>query len=156
VFERHGLRVAVVGYQVLPTGDAEVDRFIAGPAAAELAALSRQSDAVFVLVHWGDEYRLEPSAAMRRLGRWMVDQGASAVLGHHPHVVQPVESYRGRPIAYSLGNFVFDQEGYPTDAGAETERGVLFELRLAKRLGVTWRAVPTQIVQRHQVRLRPE
>jgi poly-gamma-glutamate synthesis protein (capsule biosynthesis protein) len=59
--------------------------------------------------HWGQEYQDRPTAFQRKLGRLAVDAGADIVHGHHPHVLQGVEFYRGRPIAYSLGNFIFDQ-----------------------------------------------
>jgi poly-gamma-glutamate synthesis protein (capsule biosynthesis protein) len=67
--------------------------------------------AVLVYLHWGTEYAAQPSAEQRQQARDLVDAGAAAVVGAHPHVVQPVEFYRGRPIVYSLGNFLFDQPG---------------------------------------------
>jgi poly-gamma-glutamate synthesis protein (capsule biosynthesis protein) len=75
----------------------------------EVAAARRQADAVIVTVHWGAEYRTVPTPTQERLGRALVDAGASLVLGHHPHVLQPLERYRDGVIAYSLGNLVFDQ-----------------------------------------------
>lgn len=67
--------------------------------------------AVLVYVHWGTEYAAQPNAEQRQQAHDLVDAGAAAVVGAHPHVVQPVEFYRGRPIVYSLGNFLFDQRG---------------------------------------------
>ena len=67
--------------------------------------------AVLVYVHWGTEYAAQPGGAQRQQARDLLDAGAAAVVGTHPHVVQPVEFYRGRPIIYSLGNFLFDQPG---------------------------------------------
>jgi hypothetical protein len=67
--------------------------------------------AVLVYLHWGTEYAAQPSAEQRQQAHDLVDAGAAAVVGAHPHVVQPVEVYRGRPIVYSLGNFLFDQRG---------------------------------------------
>ena len=55
----------------------------------------------------------EPSDAQRKFARRLIDAGATAVIGGHPHVTQTVEVHRGRPIVYSLGNFVFDY--YPND-----------------------------------------
>jgi poly-gamma-glutamate synthesis protein (capsule biosynthesis protein) len=77
--------------------------------AAEIAAARAEADIVIVTIHWGTEFRAEPSDEQRRLGRMLIDAGAELVLGHHPHVLQPVERYRGGVIAYSLGNLVFDQ-----------------------------------------------
>lgn len=59
--------------------------------------------------HWGQEYQDHPNAAQKKLGRLAVRSGADIVHGHHPHVLQGVEFYRGGLIAYSLGNFIFDQ-----------------------------------------------
>ncbi len=60
------------------------------------------------LLHWGVEYALHPTEEQRRQARRLLDAGADAVVGHHPHVVQDVEQYHGKLIIYSLGNFVFD------------------------------------------------
>lgn len=71
------------------------------------------ADMVVVSLHWGTEYVSWPSQRQRKLARDIIDAGASLVLGHHPHVLQGFEVYRGGLIAYSLGNFVFDQRGLP-------------------------------------------
>jgi poly-gamma-glutamate capsule biosynthesis protein CapA/YwtB (metallophosphatase superfamily) len=73
----------------------------------DVAAARSNSDWVFVSLHWGKEYSSVPTAAQRRLARAVIDAGADGVIGHHPHTPQGVELYRGRVIAYSLGNFVF-------------------------------------------------
>jgi poly-gamma-glutamate synthesis protein (capsule biosynthesis protein) len=77
--------------------------------------------AVLVYLHWGTEYAAQPSAGQRQQARDLVDAGAAAVVGAHPHVVQPVEFYRGRPIVYSLGNFLFDQPGGATALAAQVD-----------------------------------
>jgi len=68
-----------------------------------------QADLVILLIHWGLEEYSYPSPTQRQLARRFVDAGANAILGHHPHVLQGFESYKSAPIAYSLGNFVFDE-----------------------------------------------
>lgn len=77
--------------------------------------------AVLVYLHWGTEYAAQPSPAQRQQAHDLVDAGAAAVVGAHPHVVQPAEFYRGRPIIYSLGNFLFDQRGGATALGAQVD-----------------------------------
>jgi poly-gamma-glutamate synthesis protein (capsule biosynthesis protein) len=72
----------------------------------QLRALRRQAEFVLVSVHWGKERWTRPTPRQIKLGRFLIDAGADAVIGHHPHVLQPIERYRGRPIAYSLGNFI--------------------------------------------------
>ena len=74
-----------------------------------VAVLSEQVDVVIVSLHWGEEYAPQSNAEQQRVGRLLVDAGATVVAGHHPHVVQEVEEYGGGWIAYSLGNFIFDQ-----------------------------------------------
>jgi len=77
--------------------------------------------AVLVYLHWGTEYAAQPSAGQRQQAHDLLDAGAAAVVGAHPHVVQPVEFYRGRPIVYSLGNFLFDQRGGATALAAQAD-----------------------------------
>lgn len=66
-------------------------------------------DLVIASFHWGQEYQDHPNAVQKKLGRLAVRSGADIVHGHHPHVLQGVEFYRDGLIAYSLGNFIFDQ-----------------------------------------------
>jgi poly-gamma-glutamate synthesis protein (capsule biosynthesis protein) len=72
------------------------------------------SDLVIVFLHWGDEYIPWPSPGQVKAGRALVDGGADIILGSHPHVLQGYELYQGRPIFYSLGNFIFDNLGTGT------------------------------------------
>lgn len=74
---------------------------------ADIRAARAAADFVVVSFHWGDETVDEPTPLARALGRHAVNCGADLVIGHHPHVLQGIELYRGRPIAYSLGNFAF-------------------------------------------------
>jgi poly-gamma-glutamate capsule biosynthesis protein CapA/YwtB (metallophosphatase superfamily) len=74
---------------------------------ADIGALRQQVDRVVVHFHWGIPYQRDPLPEDREKARFAVDCGADVVIGHHPHVVQPFEVYRGRPIFYSVGNFTF-------------------------------------------------
>ncbi len=71
--------------------------------------LRNRSDFTVVNFHWGEEYRATPTEEQKRIGRLAVDAGADVVVGHHPHVLEPIEQYKGKYIFYSLGNLVFDQ-----------------------------------------------
>lgn len=75
----------------------------------DITALRDKVDIIVASFHWGKEYEDEPTAEQKALARTAVDAGADLVLGHHPHVLQGIEFYRQGVIAYSLGNFVFDQ-----------------------------------------------
>ncbi|MCA9354452.1 MAG: AmmeMemoRadiSam system protein B [Candidatus Kaiserbacteria bacterium] len=70
---------------------------------------SRAGYHVFVYAHWGEEYAAKSNEIQQQMAHDWIDRGADLVVGIHPHVVQEVEVYAGRPIVYSLGNFIFDQ-----------------------------------------------
>jgi len=84
---------------------------------AIIAAASTQADAVIVSVHWGYEYEFRPDPAQRDAAQAMLDAGADVVIGHHPHVVQGTQIGAGQFVAYSLGNFLFDQQQGETQQG---------------------------------------
>lgn len=75
--------------------------------------LREKVDEICVLCHWGYEYERFPLPAHRRLAHVLIDAGATVIIGHHPHVIQGIEHYKGRMIAYSLGNFFLPLESYP-------------------------------------------
>ncbi len=62
-----------------------------------------------VSLHWGNEYQLKNSSGQKSLAHKIIEAGADLIIGHHPHVVQNIEIYKGKMIFYSLGNFIFDQ-----------------------------------------------
>ncbi|MFN7972976.1 MAG: CapA family protein [Acidobacteriota bacterium] len=100
------------------------------------AALERArdgADLVACMVHWGDENTAVVTERQRDLARFLVDHGADLVIGSHPHCLQPLDVYHGRPIAYSLGNLVFD--GAPTvsswNHGALLEVGITGDARVS-------------------------
>lgn len=66
---------------------------------------------ILVSMHWGEEYVTRAPVQHQKLAKMLIDAGADGVLGHHPHVLQPVAVYKGAPILYSMGNLVFDQRG---------------------------------------------
>lgn len=113
-----GLKLGLVGFN---TTDNLLDE---QAAIATMAKARVKSDHVIVYMHWGIEYRDRPTDDMRRRAQWFIDQGADAVIGSHPHWVQGIESYKGRPIVYSLGNFVFDQDFSP-----QTRQGLAIALQ---------------------------
>ena len=86
---------------------------------AVVASARQQADVVIVSVHWGYEYELRADPWQETAAQALLAAGADVVLGHHPHVAQPVEvaQQSGKLIAYSLGNFVFDQTQEPTNQG---------------------------------------
>jgi poly-gamma-glutamate synthesis protein (capsule biosynthesis protein) len=78
-----------------------------------LEAARADHDLLVVVVHWGDEYADVPSLVQRRAAHAMIDAGANLVIGHHPHVLQGVETHGDGLVAYSLGNFLFENINEP-------------------------------------------
>lgn len=70
---------------------------------------------IIVIFHWGNETETVPDSNQTILGRIAIDEGADLVCGHHPHVLQGIETYKGRNIVYSLGNFCFGGNSSPSD-----------------------------------------
>jgi len=75
----------------------------------DIVLLSKQADVIIVSMHAGNEYSPTPNDRQIAFAHSAIDNGAQLVIGHHPHVIQPLEEYNGGYIFYSLGNFVFDQ-----------------------------------------------
>lgn len=125
-----GLRVAFIGISFIVPLNFAATASTPGIASAHLPSRGRvldtvraataASDAVVVAVHWGIERNPCPNVDQRTLAQQLLDAGADAVIGHHPHVLQPVEHSGGKLVAYSLGNFVWDHR-----PGLTGETGVL-------------------------------
>ncbi|MBI3286120.1 MAG: CapA family protein [Burkholderiales bacterium] len=118
IVERKGLRIALLGYNEFMPRSFEAQAAAAGVAWSEneqVVADIRQArsayhaDLVIPFMHWGWENETVSGPRQRQLARLMIDAGADAVIGGHPHVTQDVEIYRGKPVIYSLGNFVMDE-----------------------------------------------
>ena len=73
------------------------------------------AELVIVIFHWGNESETVPDTNQMTLGRLAIDEGADLVCGHHPHVLQGIETYKGKNIVYSLGNFCFGGNSSPSD-----------------------------------------
>lgn len=78
--------------------------------AEDIRAARQVADVVLVTFHWGIEYQNFPTDEMVRIAHFCIDQGADLVLGHHPHAIQGFDFYKGKFIAYSMGNFIMDDQ----------------------------------------------
>lgn len=76
---------------------------------------SEGAEIIIVIFHWGIERDAAPNSHQTMLGRLAIDEGADLVCGHHPHVLQGIETYKGKNIVYSLGNFCFGGNSNPSD-----------------------------------------
>ncbi|PIP60969.1 hypothetical protein COX00_00290 [Candidatus Uhrbacteria bacterium CG22_combo_CG10-13_8_21_14_all_47_17] len=113
----NGLHISFLGFN---TTDNALDR---KQAARVLQEARETSDKVIVLMHWGQEYQDRPQAKEVELADWLIDHGADMIIGGHPHWEQGFSIYKGKPIAWSLGNFVFDQ-----DWSTRTKQGLAVSL----------------------------
>lgn len=146
--ERKGLKIAVLGYsEFIPrafeagaetpgTAWSEDDHVISDIRAAKAAG----ADLIIPFMHWGWEYEPVASQRLKTFARRMIDEGASLVVGSHPHVTQGADIYQGKPIVYSLGNFVFDGFDIP-----EAKRGWLLRLKLDKTGVLEWDTLAAQM-----------
>jgi poly-gamma-glutamate capsule biosynthesis protein CapA/YwtB (metallophosphatase superfamily) len=103
----HGVQTVLIGdCTVVGENTTKID---GAPARVlrEIRRYKKPDNIVIVVMHWGSELATIPFAWQQALGREFIDAGADAVVGHHPHVLQGIERYKGRYIAYSLGNFAF-------------------------------------------------
>jgi len=145
IIERKGLRIALLAYDEFFPRSFEADFDKPGVAWSEdeqvrldigNARSIYHADLVIPFMHWGWEHEVLASPRQRQLARVMIDAGADAVIGGHPHVTQDTEQYQGKPIIYSLGNFVFD--GF-SDTNSNT--GWLLRLELDRQGVRNWRTV---------------
>ena len=150
IVERKGLRIALLGYNEFMPRSFEADFDAPGVAWSEdeqvvadiRAARSRyRADVVIPVMHWGWENEPVANARQRALARTMIDAGADAVIGGHPHVTQDTEQYRGKPIVYSVGNFVMKE----TDNDQQRRAWVL-RLRLDRQGVQGFDTQPVQIL----------
>jgi len=103
--EINGIKVTFISYNEFSAlGGAEQQSTV-----EEIQKVKQFSDIIIVYSHWGEEYSDLPTDAMKSLAHQFIDVGADLVVGSHPHVIEPMETYNGKRIYYSLGNFIFDQ-----------------------------------------------
>ena len=151
-----GLRLAFLAYVDIDPKEAaaRVDRpgvawLDPAQVLADIRFARPLADLVIVCPHWGVEYALKPTRDQVDLAHQMIDAGADMVVGSHPHVVQPTEKYRDHWIAYSLGNFVFDQRN------PNTHRGLMLKTTVRDKHIVDVTPIPIDINSQFQAVLAP-
>jgi len=145
VLAAQGISIAFLGYCFVGLDSLFKGHDETGLATVREDIMKAREDADFVVVsaHWGREYIDHPSPTVVWLGHKIVDYGADVVLGHHPHVLQGIERYKGKLIAYSLGNFVFDMWG-------TTQESMILQIDLEKDSQAHFEAVPVLINDSYQ------
>ncbi len=155
VLERQGYRVAFLAFTDLFNLDLNrratepwVRPLDLEPALQAVREARRQADLVVVSIHWGNEYQHTPTRRQRDIARALVGAGCDLLLGHHPHVLQPVELVEGEGrkalVAFSLGNFISNQDRmYRADlfpvAGGDNRDGAALKVRFERRPGADGR-----------------
>ena len=148
VLERHGVRFGFLGYTFDQSNGNwhDVDWRVAvldiPTMQDDVAALLKKADVVIVSMHNGNEYQKTPSRAQVDFAHAAIDAGATLVIGHHPHVTQPVERYGRGVIFYSLGNLVFDQF-----QRVETQHGEIAEVVFTGKDVTRTSVIPVRITR---------
>lgn len=125
-----GLRIAILGESQFGKGYTEATASSSGIAIINIPKLQvaiqkarLEADIVVASFHFGEEYEPEPNDFQKKVAHVAIDAGADIVVGHHPHVLEPLEAYKTGYIVYSLGNFIFDQR-----FSSSTMTSALFEV----------------------------
>ena len=129
-----GIRIALVNFTYgtnlgASAGYPRVSRMNKMEIAGQMARAKKNADFVIVLPHWGEEYELTHNASQQEWAEWLVEQGADAIIGAHPHVVQDTTHIKGVPVVYSLGNAVSNM------SAPNTRLELAAVLRLVKHKG---------------------
>lgn len=114
------IKIAFLAYENIEPNSKydEANKDLAGKSSFDLERIKNEiqatkelkvADIIIVSTHWGEEYQLRSNKNQQETGRTLIEAGADLIVGHHPHVVQEIERYKNGWIAYSLGNFIFDQ-----------------------------------------------
>jgi poly-gamma-glutamate capsule biosynthesis protein CapA/YwtB (metallophosphatase superfamily) len=138
-----GVKFGFLGY----TGW-ECSKDLKAKIANDISELKKQgAEVVIPYFHWGIERTYEPYDVQQNLARFSIDNGADAVIGSHPHVIQSMEDYKGRLIAYSMGNFCFGGNSNPPD-----KRTFILQIKANieddKLMSFQYKVIPTMISSR--------
>src|SRR5690606_17937937 len=107
----------------------------------QIQEAKKKSDFVFVIVHGGHEYYNLPSPRMQKQYRFYIDNGADIVVGHHTHCISGMETYKGKQIYYSLGNFLFTK----TSIYDDWYKGIVLKIEVSKNKGI--KVIPVFVEQ---------
>lgn len=159
IIDHYGLKVAFLAYTDMYniyysnnkfTFEARDDKAGVAPRKLDyiiedIHAIRKDVDIIVVSLHWGIEESFEVSDKMVDFAHTLIDSGADVILGHHPHQLQGIEIYKKKPIAYSLGNFIFDQND------DENKESMILELDYKDKELLSLKAVPLRIIDKMKV-----
>lgn len=145
IVEKKGLKIGFLAFTDLPTDG--VVRLSNKPTVAgvnldelpaQIASDRDKCDVLVVSFHWGIEYMKRPTERQQKIAHICIDNGADLVLGHHPHVLQRIETYKGKPILYSMGGFAWDAKIFDADKSA------IYMVELSKRSAKLIKLMPVK------------
>lgn len=110
ISELKGVKFGFLGYKGFDANKTFLNKL-----KADIDELKKQNCVVIINFHWGIERDYSPNSTQKNIAHFAVDNGADLIIGHHPHVIQGLEKYKGKIIAYSLGNFSFGGNRNPSD-----------------------------------------
>ena len=132
IVEKNGIRLALLNYSYSTNGirvtPPNIVNSIDTATIREdlIKAATAEPDFIIALMHWGSEYQLTENSGQQELARFLFRNGTDAIIGSHPHVVQPIREMNGKLVVYSLGNMISNQRKRYTDGG------ILFGMTLEK------------------------
>jgi poly-gamma-glutamate synthesis protein (capsule biosynthesis protein) len=133
--EFNGIKFGVLGFDLVSNPNYDHQKIL-----NLISKYNSQVDWLIVSIHWGNEYLPVAEDWRVKLAHQMVDAGADIIHGHHPHVLQNTENYQNKPIFYSLGNFIFDQNW-----STETSTSEIVNLKLTKSKIINQQTIPLKI-----------
>jgi len=158
IFNLEETKIAFLGYTNLYPKTLKADETSVGISdfdepniESQIRKAKQDADIVIVSFHWGTEYKKTSTQEQRELAHKMIDWGTDIIIGHHPHVVEEIEHYKNGWIAYSLGNFVFDQ-----NFSKETMEGIAILTKIYNKKILDFSSIPIRInddFQPHKVDL---
>jgi len=131
----NGISFGFLGFDLITYPNFDQSRII-----KLISKYNPQVDWLIVSIHWGNEYLPQAESWRVSLAHQMIDAGADIIHGHHPHVIQNQEIYQNKPIYYSLGNFIFDQNW-----SKETSTSEIINLTLTKSQIIKTETIPLTI-----------
>jgi poly-gamma-glutamate capsule biosynthesis protein CapA/YwtB (metallophosphatase superfamily) len=163
VIERNGLRIGLLSYsdmaQYIYSGSPSIS-FAAGEDKAgvapreydaikeDIARIRSNVDILAVSLHWGVEESFTVTPAQIDFAHKLLDDGADIILGHHPHQFQGMEIYKGKPIFYSMGNFMFDQND------PENMEAFILDMEYTGKVLSSLSAIPVRIIEKSHVEIQ--
>lgn len=137
--EIDGVKFGFLGYRAFESSDSFLNKL-----KTDIASLKAEGCIVIINFHWGVEKSYSPNETQKKIAHYAIDNGADMIIGHHPHVVQSIETYNNKIICYSLGNFCFGGNKNPSDKDTFVAQAV-FKTENSVLKSIGFRVIPSSI-----------